>query len=219
MKNSSDTIGNRTRDLPACSAVPQPTAPPRAPSDEHNRNKFCTVQLPITVAICLHSITLYAIPCPSNTHTTICSPCEILCYNDADTDLRRCYLKDSFYIFFTYECPMTRSTLVLALWPCTLQMILGGGNAKTLAMFLHQKRYGRCSIWYTCTFNYKPHIRIIIIIIIIIICNLLYIIRSLLCIIFSLLLIWLFRSSHSVIFHWFYFVSLYMWLYVLYASA
>jgi transglutaminase/protease-like cytokinesis protein 3 len=31
MKNSSDTIGNRTRDLPACSAVPQPTATPRAP--------------------------------------------------------------------------------------------------------------------------------------------------------------------------------------------
>ena len=29
MKNSNDTIGNRTRDLPACSAVPQPTAPPR----------------------------------------------------------------------------------------------------------------------------------------------------------------------------------------------
>jgi hypothetical protein len=32
MKNSNDTIGNRTRDLSACSAVPQPTAPPRAPS-------------------------------------------------------------------------------------------------------------------------------------------------------------------------------------------
>ena len=30
-KNSSETIGNRTRDLPACSAVPQPTAPPHAP--------------------------------------------------------------------------------------------------------------------------------------------------------------------------------------------
>ena len=30
MKNSTDTIGNRTRDLPACSAVPQPSAPPRA---------------------------------------------------------------------------------------------------------------------------------------------------------------------------------------------
>jgi hypothetical protein len=31
MKNSNDTIGNQTRELPACSAVPQQTAPPRAP--------------------------------------------------------------------------------------------------------------------------------------------------------------------------------------------
>ena len=31
MKNFHDTIGNRTRDLPTCSAVPQPTALPRAP--------------------------------------------------------------------------------------------------------------------------------------------------------------------------------------------
>jgi hypothetical protein len=30
MKISSDTIGYRTRDLPTCSAVPQPTSPPRA---------------------------------------------------------------------------------------------------------------------------------------------------------------------------------------------
>ena len=29
-KSSNDTIGNRTRNLPACSAVPQPTAPPHA---------------------------------------------------------------------------------------------------------------------------------------------------------------------------------------------
>jgi len=33
MKKSHDTIGNRTRDLPACSAVPQPTAPPRTPKE------------------------------------------------------------------------------------------------------------------------------------------------------------------------------------------
>ena len=33
MKNSSDINGNRTRDLPACSAVPLPTAPPRAPCE------------------------------------------------------------------------------------------------------------------------------------------------------------------------------------------
>ena len=31
MKNSNYTTGNRTGDLPVCSAVPEPTAPPRAP--------------------------------------------------------------------------------------------------------------------------------------------------------------------------------------------
>ena len=31
-KNSSDTMGNRTRDLPVHIAVPQPTAPPRTPN-------------------------------------------------------------------------------------------------------------------------------------------------------------------------------------------
>jgi hypothetical protein len=31
LKNSSDSIWNRTRDVPVCSAVPQPTAPPRTP--------------------------------------------------------------------------------------------------------------------------------------------------------------------------------------------
>jgi hypothetical protein len=31
MKNSNDTIGNRTRYFPNCSAVPQLTAPPRGP--------------------------------------------------------------------------------------------------------------------------------------------------------------------------------------------
>jgi hypothetical protein len=33
MKNSNDTIGNRTRDFPGCSAVPQPTALPAACPD------------------------------------------------------------------------------------------------------------------------------------------------------------------------------------------
>ena len=31
-KNSNDTVRNATRDLPACCAVPQPTAPPRVPA-------------------------------------------------------------------------------------------------------------------------------------------------------------------------------------------
>jgi len=33
-KESNDTVGNRTRDLPACSEVPQPIAPPRDPSTD-----------------------------------------------------------------------------------------------------------------------------------------------------------------------------------------
>jgi hypothetical protein len=33
MKNSSDTIGNQTRDLQACSAVPQPNAPLPTPGE------------------------------------------------------------------------------------------------------------------------------------------------------------------------------------------
>jgi hypothetical protein len=46
MKNSNDTIGNGTRDLAACSAVPQPTAPPRTPAKNNTRSfiwirKYC----------------------------------------------------------------------------------------------------------------------------------------------------------------------------------
>jgi len=42
MKNSSDTIGNGTRDLPACSAVPQPTVPLRAPTKSMKALKIAT---------------------------------------------------------------------------------------------------------------------------------------------------------------------------------
>ena len=45
MKNSSDTIGNRTRDLLTCSAVPQPTAPPRSPIPKsRGSKKTCIVR-------------------------------------------------------------------------------------------------------------------------------------------------------------------------------
>jgi len=38
MKHSNDAIRNRTRNLPACSAVPQPSAPHRTPPTEFRRN-------------------------------------------------------------------------------------------------------------------------------------------------------------------------------------
>jgi hypothetical protein len=39
LKNSSDSIRNRTRKLPACSTVPQPTAPPRTPHARDSLSK------------------------------------------------------------------------------------------------------------------------------------------------------------------------------------
>jgi hypothetical protein len=40
IEKSNDHIGNRTRDLPACSTVPQATTLPRAPTDiVKNKNK------------------------------------------------------------------------------------------------------------------------------------------------------------------------------------
>ena len=44
MKNSNYTIGNRTRDLLTCSAVPQPTAPPRSPIQVVDIVKYVTEQ-------------------------------------------------------------------------------------------------------------------------------------------------------------------------------
>jgi hypothetical protein len=41
MRNSNDTIGNRTRDLPACGVVPQPTELPHAPGLSKYRTKMC----------------------------------------------------------------------------------------------------------------------------------------------------------------------------------
>ena len=55
MKNSSDNIENRNRDLLACSAVPQPTAPSRAQFvSEFNQN--------VQVATAITSILQYKIP-------------------------------------------------------------------------------------------------------------------------------------------------------------
>jgi hypothetical protein len=52
MKNFSDNIGDRTRDLPACSAMPQPTALLRAPERKNKGNEFTRKQqqkmLPVT---------------------------------------------------------------------------------------------------------------------------------------------------------------------------
>jgi hypothetical protein len=71
MKNSNYTIGNRTRDLPACSSVPQPTAPPRTSINTSESAKYqspepsvdlhCTLSSPLCI---LHTIHIfYAATC------------------------------------------------------------------------------------------------------------------------------------------------------------
>jgi len=65
---SIDIIGNRTRDLPACSAVLQPTVPPRAPGNTVSLN---TVSLTIFLASPLNfsrKCALYS--------TAVHQPCE-----------------------------------------------------------------------------------------------------------------------------------------------
>ena len=47
MKNSNDSIGDRTRDLPTCSAVYQSTAPPRAPVAKEYGRQMITQLIPL----------------------------------------------------------------------------------------------------------------------------------------------------------------------------
>jgi hypothetical protein len=60
MKNSSNTIGNRTRDLPTCSAVPQPTALPRAPV-----SSLQTPCITVTCVCCVFTEVFFRVSEPS----------------------------------------------------------------------------------------------------------------------------------------------------------
>jgi len=55
-ENSNDTIGNGTRDLPVCSAVPQPTAPSRNPKLKSKGGAIFIVVLPTDFDLKLLSV-------------------------------------------------------------------------------------------------------------------------------------------------------------------
>jgi hypothetical protein len=77
MKNSNDTIGNRTRNLPTCSAVPQPTAPP------HARHSCITVLQCDTVLLGKESLTMqWIIVCSSSGSSGIL---QLLAHSDDST--------------------------------------------------------------------------------------------------------------------------------------
>jgi len=56
MKSSNDTVGNRTGDLPDCSAVPQPTASPRTSFKILRYLKMIKVELQIGVQLASHDL-------------------------------------------------------------------------------------------------------------------------------------------------------------------
>ena len=68
MKNSNDTVGNRTHDLPTCSAAPQPTALPRAPTFSYLDTLIVPYDTAIRLKKILHIITIHFRPNPNNTH-------------------------------------------------------------------------------------------------------------------------------------------------------
>jgi hypothetical protein len=73
MKNSNYIIVNRTRDFPACGAVPEPTAPPRAPYEMGTEVFFPGVKetgawnslSPRTTTVNMHGAYATAPPTPS----------------------------------------------------------------------------------------------------------------------------------------------------------
>jgi hypothetical protein len=71
MKNSNDTIGNRARDLLTCSAVPQPTAPPRTPNYHYPLRNIPEERRyrPITTILTICSKTISnVVSCPCTRH-------------------------------------------------------------------------------------------------------------------------------------------------------
>jgi hypothetical protein len=66
MKNFSDTIGNQSRDLPACNTVPQPTAPLQAQDIPQVTSKFNPH--------CLRLSPPFLVKANSDTHTGLLVP-------------------------------------------------------------------------------------------------------------------------------------------------
>ena len=66
MKNSNDTMGYQNHELPVCGAVPQPTAPPRAPVSESNEYKMSRDRVQILVVS-----TFRKFPCAIKSYNSI----------------------------------------------------------------------------------------------------------------------------------------------------
>ena len=78
MKNSNDTIGNRTRDLPACRSVPQPTVPPSV------FVCVCVCMCGVCVCVCVWCVVCVCVVC-----VCVCVVC-VCVYRGDTTPLHQC---------------------------------------------------------------------------------------------------------------------------------
>ena len=109
-KNSSETIRNRTRDLPACSAVPKPTGPPRIPSSGETDKKYVKEG---------NIKTRQAIYILRNTEARLCNHC---CSGKA---IRVRYSECAFVALVIQHVMPTRHIVVCGLPGCTIFFHIG----------------------------------------------------------------------------------------------
>ena len=121
MKISSDNTGNRTRDLPACGAVPQPTASPAAcPYNQQTHNQYHN-SIYIT-KVCMFSLHCYVfrhflmsssgnlqpMPCYVGGHKAVTQLVEALRYKPEGRGFNSRWCHWNFLIYII---------LPVALWP------------------------------------------------------------------------------------------------------
>ena len=130
MKNSNDTIGNRTRDLPACSAVPQPTAPSRAPYPNLARvkKKPCAVEMGLLVFAAIQKQPFF--------HFPIIVPMGKVSKYFHSGSIRRDKVMDILWIFQKVPCPTSAKNLVSDVW-CVCRVALRTGEHHTSSHIPH----------------------------------------------------------------------------------
>ena len=84
IKYSNDTIGNRIRGLPACSAVPRPSAPLRVPLMRVRERKMCWLVL-IFYKMCLPVVMMYTVDCDQGNWTVFLFRFFIYCWENCSS--------------------------------------------------------------------------------------------------------------------------------------
>ena len=128
MKISNNTIGNRTRYLPACREMPQPTAPPRAPVVHIIHTHIFRLLWVIFMKSCIPCALRTPTPTPKTFASGLCelpiSYIAVNCQYDLNT-LRTGDANLCFYITTAQDGWRKSAFLTRACFPCTIHLTLG----------------------------------------------------------------------------------------------